>query len=298
MDQPKIERMLRLLIMLTGNFSYTINDLCERLDLSSRSIYRYIDTFRCAGFVIKSNDNFIRIDKSSPHFKEISNTLHFTEEEAHILKKAIDSIDEINVLKQNLKKKLATVYDYKILAETTMKGKNADNVNLLIDAIENKKQVVLEKYSSANSNNVKNRLVEAFAFTTNYIQLWAYEVESGEVKLFKVARIGNVKILNDDWKFQSDHKKAFIDIFRISSLEQSRIVLKMSLRAAMLLIEEYPLAEKDMTKISDNEWLLETKVCSFEGVGRFVIGLFDEIKIVENEEFKNFIRKKVKNISL
>lgn len=298
MDQPKIERLLRLLVMLTSNVSYTINDLSDRLDLSSRSVYRYIDTFRSAGFVIKVKDNIFRIDKSSPHFKEISNTLHFTEEEAHILKKAIDSIDEINLLKQNLKKKLATVYDYKILAETTMKGKNADNVNLLIDAIENKKQVVLEKYSSANSNNVKNRLVEAFAFTTNYIQLWAYEVESGEVKLFKVARIGKVKILDDDWKYQSDHKKAFIDIFRISSLEQSKIKLKMSVRAAMLLIEEYPLAEKDMTKISDNEWLLETNVCSFEGVGRFVIGLFSEIEIVESEEFKEFIRNKFKNICL
>ena len=151
MDQPKIERLLRLLVMLTSNVSYTINDLSDRLDLSSRSVYRYIDTFRSAGFVIKVKDNIFRIDKSSPHFKEISNTLHFTEEEAHILKKAIDSIDEINLLKQNLKKKLATVYDYKILAETTMKGKNADNVNLLIDAIENKKQVVLEKYRDRKS---------------------------------------------------------------------------------------------------------------------------------------------------
>jgi len=296
MDQPKIERMLRLLIMLTGNVLYTVDELSDRLDMSQRTVYRYIDTFRNAGFVIKRKENIYKIDKTSPYLQEINSTLHFTTEEAHILKKAIDSIDEINLLKQNLKKKLATVYDYKILAETTIKGKNADNVNLLIDAIDQKKQVDLEKYNSANSNNIRNRIVEPFAFTTNYIQLWAYEVESGEVKLFKVARIGNVKILTEDWQFQSEHKQCFIDIFRISSLQQFKVVLKLSVRAAMLLIEEYPLSERDLKKISENEWLLETTVCSFEGIGRFVLGLFNEIEIIESEEFNEFLRKKLKNI--
>jgi len=61
-------------------------------------------------------------------------------------------------------------------------------------------------------------------------------------------------------------------------------------------MEEYPLSEKYLTKISDNEWILETKVCSFEGVGRFIIGLLQNIEIIEPEELKNFIRKKTANL--
>ena len=38
--------------LLTGNVNYTVNDLAERLDTSYRSIYRYIETFKDAGFVI------------------------------------------------------------------------------------------------------------------------------------------------------------------------------------------------------------------------------------------------------
>ena len=53
MDQPKIERMLRLMKMMTANTTYSVDDLAERLDMSRRTIYRYIDTFREAGFVIK-----------------------------------------------------------------------------------------------------------------------------------------------------------------------------------------------------------------------------------------------------
>jgi len=56
--------------------------------------------------VIKRRDGCIRLDKSSPYFKEISELIHFTEEEAYILKSAIESIDENNILKQNLEEKV------------------------------------------------------------------------------------------------------------------------------------------------------------------------------------------------
>ena len=118
MDQPKIERMLRLMKMLTANTSYSVDEMAERLDMSRRTIYRYIDTFREAGFVIKKSGNCIRLDKESPHFKDISQLVHFTEEEAVILKRAIESIDDTNLLKLNLKSKLYSIYDNKILADT------------------------------------------------------------------------------------------------------------------------------------------------------------------------------------
>lgn len=281
--------------MLTGNNEYTLSDVADRLDMSERTVYRYIDTFRDAGFVIKKEENIIKIDKSSPYFKDISQLIHFTEEEAYILKSAIENIDETNLIKQNLKKKLYTVYNYKILAETVVKGKNAENVNLLIKAIDQKKQVRLIKYSSANSHMVGDRLVEPFAFTTNYIQIWAYEPSTKSNKLFKTSRIGSIEVLSNDWKFESQHKEGYIDIFRISSYEQLPIKLKMTLRAATLLLEEYPLAEKNVTKVHDNEWLLDVHVCSFEGVGRFVLGLLDEIEIIESDLFVSFLKRKLQN---
>ena len=63
--------------------------------------------------------------KESPHFRDISQLVHFTEEEAVILKSAIENIDDNNVLKQNLKRKLYSVYDNKTLADTVVRGKNA-----------------------------------------------------------------------------------------------------------------------------------------------------------------------------
>jgi len=293
MDQPKIERLLRLMKMLTGNMTYTVNELADRLDMLVRTIYRYIDTFREAGFVVKKQDDVFRLDKSSPYFKDISQLIHFTEEEAYILKSAIESIDETNLLKQNLKKKLYTVYDYKILADTVVHGKDSKNVNTLIEAIENKRQVILYNYSSAHSQTIRNRIVEPFAFTTNYIQMWAFDVEEKKNKLFKIKRIESVQLLTQTWQYAFEHKGGAIDIFRISSFEQIPVQLKMNLRAANLLTEEYPLSDKYLTKINDNEWILETNVCSFEGIGRFIMGLLQDIEILEPDELKNFILKKL-----
>ena len=97
MDQPKLERLLRLMT------TYNVDQLAERLQMSRRTVYRYIDTFREAGFVIKKSGDCIRLDKESPHFRDISQLVHFTEEEAVILKNAIENIDDTNMLKQNLR---------------------------------------------------------------------------------------------------------------------------------------------------------------------------------------------------
>lgn len=295
MDQPKLERLLRLMKLLTANNSLTVDEIAEKLGISARSVYRYIDTFKDAGFVIKKTNNCPKLDKSSPYFKDISELIHFTEEEAYILKSAIESIDENNLLKQNLKKKLYTVYDYNILAETIVSGKNGRNVQQLVQAIENKKRVVLKNYSSAHGNDIRDREVEAYAFTTNYVQVWCYCPEENKNKLFKISRIGSVEILPEAWHYEANHQSGYIDVFRMNSDETMPVKLKLGLRSASLLSEEFPLASKYLNKLSDNEWIFESDVCTYDGVGRFILGLLDDIEIIESPELEKYIATHLKN---
>ena len=290
MDQPKLERLLRLMKMLTANVEYSVDDLADRLDMSRRTIYRYIDTFREAGFVIKKHGNYIRLDKESPHFKDISQLVHFTEEEAVILRRAIESIDDTNLLKQNLKRKLYSVYDSGTLADTIVKGSNSSNVHSLIEAIENHKQVILHNYASSHS--IRDRKVEPFGFTTNYVNVWCFDTEDNRCKIFKTARIGKVELCDTDFQHAELHKENFIDIFRMIATEGSEpITVKLLLGrlAYNLIMEEYPLSEKYITKQDASHWLLDTKVANLQGVGRFTIGLMDDIEIIESSELKEYI---------
>lgn len=289
MDQPRLERLLRLMKLLTANTTYTVDQLAERLAMSRRSIYRYIDTFREAGFVIKKSGECIRIDKTSPHFRDISQLVHFTEEEAVILKNAIENIDDTNLLKQNLKRKLYSVYDNKTLADTVVRGKNAPNIRLLIEAMEQRLQVVLRHYQSPHGDAVRNRRVEPFAFTTNYVQVWCYDLEDDTCKLFKTSRIDSVLLSKSHWTHTQEHKEGFIDLFRMHDNEKYPVRLKLGMLAYNLLIEEYPLAERDIKPLGEGRWLLETEVAGYAGVGRFVLGLMDDIEIVDSPGLEEYI---------
>ena len=273
--------------MLTANVEYSVDDIAARLDMSRRTIYRYIDTFRDAGFVIKKSGQCIRLDKESPHFKDISQLVHFTEEEAVILRRAIESIDDTNTLKMNLKRKLYSVYDSKTLADTVVKGHNADNIPSLIEAIENRRQVVLRNYHSAHS--IRDRKVEPFGFTTNYVNVWCYDTEDGKCKIFKTARIDGVEILDAGWQHESEHEEGFIDIFRMIGSARIHVRLELGLLSRNLLLEEYPLAEEYVSQTAPERWLLETDVANLHGVGRFIAGLLDDIRIIEPHGLKTYL---------
>ena len=298
MDQPKIERVLRLMKMMTSGNRYTVEELAERLDTSYRSIYRYIDTFKEVGFVVhKEEGGVYRLGKESPYFKDISQLIHFTDEEAHIVNQLIGALDDTNMLKQNLRRKLSSIYNCTSLANSIVKGKNAENVNRIIEAIEEHRQVTLHDYSSSHTGSKRDRLVEPIAFTTNYVQIWCYDTSDNKTKLFNTARIGEVEILSSEWQHEAEHKCGHIDIFRNMGFEQMRVQLRLGVMAHNLLTEEYPLSERDLTQEDDTHWLLDTQVCNYAGIGRFVMGLIDDIEIIDSPDFIEFLRKRSESLN-
>ena len=297
MELHKFERQLRLMMLLTQNRNYTLEELGERLDMSTRNVYHYVEAFKMAGFVVRKKGKYYSLDKSSPYFKDITSLVHFTEEEAYILKRAIESVDGNTSLKQNLKQKLYKVYDYDILSEIVVRNGIADNVHFLYEAIKEKKQVIFQQYKSSNSHVVKDRLVEPFAFTANNNEIWCYEPASQKNKLFKVSRITKVEVLPQEWQAEAEHQEGFIDVFHNSSDQRLPITLRLGMAAANLLIEEFPLAEKYIEKEDESHWIFTTDVCRYEGVARFVLGLYEDIEIVDSPEFEDFLAKKMKKIT-
>lgn len=293
-EHAKLERILGLLFVLANGRKLSINELKERYELSERTIRRYISSFRKIGLEVECDAGLYSIKKLEKPFKAISELLHFSEEEAYILSKAIHSIDDNNVLKENLSKKLYSLCQGKNFVECIIKPEKSECVNHIIEAIEDKKQVLLKQYRSSHGKLIRDRLIEPFDFTTNYISIWAYEPESQKCKLFKTARIKKLVVLDKHFENESKHLKMPIDIFRISTEDQTEVKIQLSLRAYNLLIEEYPLSEQYIKEIDDNLWQLQAPVCGFKGVGRFCLGLCDEVKIQQPQALKEYIKEKIK----
>ena len=276
--------------LLTGNVSRTIDSLAKELGITPRTVYRYIETIREAGFVVnKLYGNVYAMGKVTRGLSDFNKLIYFTEEEAYITARLIEGIDNNNVLKRDLQRKLSCVYDSTSIANYIGNAAIADNVEALVDAIKHKKQVVLKQYESAHSNEAKDRLVEPIVFTANMIDIWAYDVENAEPRMFKVTRIHSVEETDTPWEFQAKHKVPKPDVFRMTGRINEKIVLLLNTRAKSLLVEEFPLAEKDLRR-EDGKWILHTTIHSLEGAGRFVIGLAADIKILEGDALKKYIQ--------
>lgn len=294
-EQAKVERLLRLIQLMSGPRDYTIPELCRELEMSRRTLYRYIETFKDAGFVVeKKPGGMYKIAQMSPHCSNLDNLIYFSKEEAFMVNRLIDHLDQTNSLKAGLHRKLASIYDSTSVKNYVDNQGNAANLDELSKAIRYKKKTILKNYESGHSKQVRDRLVEPFAFTTNFIEVWAFDLEDGRNKVFKISRIGQAEMLNDPWTEEAKHHEEPSDIFRMSGEPMEHIVLKMTSLAKNLLLEEYPLSET-FVRFEEGSWILETDISKFQGAGRFVLGLAGEVEIIEGEKLREHIRNTIKN---
>lgn len=294
MDQPKVERLLRLMALMSGNVDYTVDELARQLDTSNRSIYRYIDTFKECGFVVgKLAPNVYKLKSMPEDYPEFQNLVYFSDEEAHLVNNLIDRLDPSNSLKANLQKKLAVIYDSTGIADL-VDGRSLRNiVETLAQGIRQKKKAVLKNYESGHSHTVRNRYIEPFGFTTNYIDVWGYDLEDGRNKLFKVSRMEEALLLDDEpWTNEDKHAKQGMDVFGMSGSEPVRVRLSLSVMAKNLLVEEHPLAEKDL-HFEKGKWILDTDICNYAGICRFYVGLASDIDIIDSPGFKEYVNSYV-----
>ncbi len=257
---------------------------------------RYLQSMQDAGFIIKNENGYYHLLKENRDGAMLYDLLHFTREEAYVLGKAIYSVDANNIIKTNLLKKLYALHDFEKAAEAFVNPQCGENVHRILEAIDQKRRVVLKNYHSAHGNSIMDREVEAFEFTTDFISVWCFEIKSGENKLFKTARIREVEILPDAWQNESKHLKGFIDVFRISSFEKLPVKLNLSLRAYNLLIEEYPQSGNFIRKNETVGYVFDGWVCNWEGIARFCMGLPGEVEVIEPKALMKFILQKNKNV--
>lgn len=274
--------------LLSGNKIYALDELSDTLDLSRRSLFRYFDTFKNAGFVVQCiGDGRYRMTTLNKEYTDLSQLVYFSEEEAIVVSHLIENLDGTNALKAGLKQKLAAVYDSTSISDYIENKGKSEVVETLANAVKSKHQVALKDYSSAHSGKSKDYIVEPYKFTKGYVDIIAYDTEAGINKVFKISRISSVKML-EPWKFEERHEEQPIDSFRMSGSPVEHVKLKLTLRAKNLLTEEFPVTSIEVTQVK-RSWFWEGDVNALEGIGRFVLGLPHEVSVEEGPKLKAWL---------
>lgn len=286
--QAKLLRLFQIIAVLKSGH-WTIKQLAERFDTSERTIYRYIKLLEEVDFLLEKdfeNRFFIITTEDDP------TQAQFSIEETKLIKKLIQSGAHDNPLKSTLLKKLSLNSELDSMPRLFLKVRLGQFVDQLAEAIKNKNQVVLKNYHSANSNEIRDRLVEPIHFGDNYQSIVSLDCQDQVCKQFKLDRIGEVIEMKAKFQYEELHRKNQSDIFGFSGDSNTWITLHLSLRAYLLLREEYPLSIP-FTERTEDGYHFHGPVSNFDGIGRFVLGLMDEIRIKGPEVFKTFIEKKL-----
>ena len=286
--QTKLLRLFQIIAVLkTGR--WTIKSLAERFDTSERTIYRYIKLLEEVELLIEKDfDGKYFIHSSGDEL----GTSEFTLEEMKLIKKLIQTEVDNNPLKELLLKKLSLNSELDKVPNLIVHARRGKLVEQLAQAIKDKKQLVLRNYHSANSSEITDRLVEPISFGDNYQTIVALDTKDRQTKQFKIDRIGEIVEGDKNFQFEDLHQKTTTDIFGMTGRRSTSITLNLKMRSYLLLREEHPLSIPYLEK-RDDYYQFHGPVNNFDGVGRFVLGLIDEIEIVGPEEFKEHIRHKI-----
>lgn len=299
--------------------------LAEQLGVDTRTIYRYIGTFRESGFVverIRGTHNY-RMVSMSEEAETLGKVVNFSEEEAYIVNSLIEKLDSSNTVKANLKRKLSSIYDSTNVADYVVDGQSGELVRILGEAISRGRAVRLVNYESSHSGSVRDRIVEPVKFTSNYDGVRVYDLEDGKSKTFRISRMDGVQELRQEAVHLGEYRDDPADVFRMSGGRSYHIRLRLSNMAKNLLCEEYPLAEQYVvsaqgpargrrrkiiigqdgsvpvspdrdraapTRLSGDTWIFDTEIFGLQGAGRFVAGLIGEIEILSGAELKEYVR--------
>lgn len=297
MRHDKLERELYLLRLLAENKSRTVDDLCQRVGISRRNFYYYIEFFKDSGFKVAKRSGCYSISRDSPFFTHLIDRISFTEDEALLLRNLLEKARSDNALVTNLRRKLDRFYDFGILSAEETDPRTVSNIRALYDAVKLRRQVILRGYASPHSRSTRDRLVEPFMLMNGNNEVRCFEPASGQNKTFKPVRMQSVEMLDTEWQYSDRHRQMYTDVFMFSGEERHTVTITLGQLSASLLAEEYPHTAKYTSELPNGRRRFTAELCSYAAIGRFVLGLYDDITVEGDAGFAEYLDAKIKSMA-
>lgn len=295
-NTSRFRKWFDLIIVMTDGRNHTARELSAVLGTTTRNLYYVLRVLREVGFDIVHEGKSYYINPRSPFLQPLINSLNLTSDEAAYLYRMLLSESSDSPQASMLRRKLGRYYDLRHLSDARLLERQHANIARLEQAMAERRVAILHDYSSPHSNSRTDRVVEPFLFLGDKSDVRAYEIKSHQNKTFKIARIGWVEVVDAPWFNASCHREVYTDMFMFSGEETHHVRLRFSLLARHLMLEEYPHAAAYIRREDKTHWIFETDVVSYVGLSRFVLGLYDEIEVLDDDGFRAFLNKRIEKM--
>lgn len=288
-NQNKILRVLQLISLLKKEPAKSIRFLSGILESTDRTVYRYLDLVKELGFELQKDQNNKFLIIGNDDYETVS----FSNEEATLLRDLVLSTGKDSKLRDSLLQKIYLQSELAIQGNQILKANLGVMVTKINTAIIENKRILLKSYHSINSQKISDRVIEPIRFTDNYNSICGFELETKTNKYYNIERITEVVLLNEEVQFQKFHQLDEMDAFGFSKLngEHFHIELNLTLKAYILLKEEYPKIDSHIKKDKNSElYNLKIEVNNPKPITRFILGLKEDIIIIGSTKFKEYLK--------
>lgn len=283
-NQNKILRVLQLITLLKKEPAKSIRFLAGVLESTDRTVYRYLDLVKELGFELhKDHNNKFQI-VGGDEYQQIS----FSNEEVLLLRDLVMTTGKENKLRDSLLQKIYLQSELAIQGNQILKANLGKMVEKINSSISENKRIVLKGYHSLNTQKISDRIIEPITLTDNYNSVCGFEVETQLNKYYNLERITEVIQLEEQQQFHELHQMDEMDVFGFSEKNGQKfsVELLVSLRAYILLKEQYPKIENHITKeINTEKYRVKIDVNNPKPITRFILGLKEDIEVVGSESF-------------
>jgi len=287
-DLQKIYKVFKLIRLLKPTRPKTTKQLTNLLGSSKSQVYRYLQLLRDLGYPIqkdKQHRHFIKFEATASN-----NNLLEDEELMYIenlLHQTPNSAKRTNIL-QKINKNASLIP----LADTLPGLHRTHLYQLAKTAIDLGVCIEIIGYRSMTSNNTSNRRVEPLEITEDTRYLIAWDLDKEDQRQFKFDRIQEINHLEQ--QVSNEHIASPMDLFGLTGKAWKDVTLELSPTAHHLLVEEFPSSRAHIRR-KGKKILFRAPVRNWKGVGRFVLGLPGEIKVLGPSDFKDFLEKKIQD---
>ena len=283
-NQHKILRVLQLITLLRKAPPKSIRFLAGVLESTDRTVYRYLDLVKELGFELhKDHNNKFQI-VGGDEYQQIS----FSNEEVSLLRDLVLSTGKDSKLKDSLLQKIYLQSELAIQGNHILKANLGKMVEKINYSITEKKRILLKGYHSLNTQKISDRIIEPITLTDNYNSVCGFEVETQLNKYYNIERITEVIQLEEEQQFHQFHQMDEMDVFGFSEKNGQKfsVELLVSLRAYILLKEQYPKIDNHITKeINSEKYRVKIDVNNPKPITRFILGLKEDIEVLGSDSF-------------
>ncbi|CAH1002432.1 hypothetical protein LEM8419_03311 [Neolewinella maritima] len=288
-ELPKLYRIFNLIKLLSAPPYYSVKELAARLDVSQKTVYNYLNLLEVIGYepdVNKHNQYFLPLERRS----NLADGLGV--DEAKYLQEMLWQMPDTDHRRNQLLLWLNKQYAIGPVVESLTRYTPSEHRAVLTKAIENKLRVKLINYRDARGT-ITTRYVEPVAFQQDYTYVYVYDLDRKDYRQFHLSRISYVELTQQP--ITGEHTQAIPDLFGWTGDGWYNVKLELTSRSKQLLLEDYPAVRPYLTELDKDRFLADLTVRGFQGVGRWVLGLCAEVRVLaggDGAAFREYLNGK------